>query len=262
LIWFDFGLGHVQDNYRREAIAYYYNKEQEWNKKVVVTHKVMPNGWYHLPPGVGVIDLEVGKMNELTPYPWLTDTSVDAGPGGTWSYVENVGFKSVERLIHNLIDRVSKNGHLLLNVGPRPDGTIPEPAKGCLLGIGQWLAVNGEAIFDTTPWQISGEGPTKLEGGGHFNENNEARFTSHDFRFTVKDNIFYAICMGQPGDQVTIKSLNSFYATEIQRITLLGVEQELKWRLDESGLTINIPESIPFGHAFVFKIERHHPFDK
>ena len=151
----------MQEAYRQEAIAYYYNKEQEWKREVVVTHKEMPKGVYNLPPGVGVIDLEVGKMNELTPHPWLTDTSVDAGPGGTWSYVKNVGFKSVERLIHNLIDRVSKNGQLLLNVGPRPDGTIPEQAQECLRGIGQWLAVNGEAIYGTTPWQMYGEGPNQ-----------------------------------------------------------------------------------------------------
>ena len=255
LVWFDFGLGKIHDRYRREAIAHIYNREKDFNKNIAITYKELPKGLFNLPPGVGVLDLEVGKMNYLTPHNWLTDTSVDAGPNGTWSYVKNVGYKSVERLVHNLIDRVSKNGHLLLNVGPRSDGTIPNQAKKCLAGIGKWLDINGEAIFGTTSWQIFGEGPTEPDkSGGHFNENNEVRFTAHDIRYTVKDNNLYAIALGQPGDQITFSELRSLYESEIIRIRMLGNNQNLNWIIDDDGLTIDLPKKIPCEHAVSFKI--------
>ncbi|MFC1600881.1 alpha-L-fucosidase [Candidatus Sumerlaeota bacterium] len=256
LLWFDFALGRIQESYRKQFLAYYYNKEAEWGREVAVTYKEMPKGWHNLPPMCGVLDLEVGKMNELTAHAWITDTTVDAGPDGTWSYVKNVGYKSVERLVHNLVDRVSKNGYLLLNVGPRADGTIPEQAQECLLGIGKWLEVNGEAIYGTTPWFAYGEGPTKQEGGKHFNETGEPRYTAHDIRFTVKGNMLYAICLGRPGDAVTIKTLKSLYESEIKSVRMLGVDRDLKWQLDEEdGLTIETPPAMPSAHACAFSIE-------
>lgn len=113
-----------------------------------------------LPPGAGIFDLEMGKMDDLCQFPWLTDTSVDCVPRGNWAYSRSAAFKSPERLIHNLVDGVSKNGPLLLNVGPRADGAIPEGAKRVLKKLGAWLRINGEAIYDTRPWCVAGEGPT------------------------------------------------------------------------------------------------------
>ncbi len=254
LIWFDFGLGNIMESYRKRFLAYYYNKSLEWGRDVVVTFKQF-QGEYHLPPGSGVDDLEVGKKNELTPYKWLTDTTVDAGPRGTWSHVTYIGFKPVDRLVHNLIDRVSKNGYLLLNVGPRADGTIPEGAQESLLGIGKWLEVNGEGIFGTVPWYVSGEGPTGGEGGTHFNEDNEPRFTAHDIRFTVKDDCVYAFVLGRPGDEVRIKKLGKFYEQEIESVTMLGVDGELPWRMDYEGLWITTPQKMPCDHAVCFRVK-------
>ncbi|MDD2764231.1 MAG: alpha-L-fucosidase [Opitutaceae bacterium] len=257
MIWFDFCLGRIRERYRREFLAHYYNRALAWQREVVVTYKQMPKGNYHLPPLSAVMDLEVGKMNELTPYPWLTDTSVDASPDGAWSHVRDVGFKSVERLVHNLVDLVSKNGHLLLNVGPRADGTIPEGARETLLGLGKWLSRNGEAIYDTVPWFVAGEGPTKAEGGGHFNETNEARFTAHDIRFTSRKNTLYAICLGRPGEEVrmaTFKDGHFLYPGDIASITMLGTKQGLKWRLDDTGLVVETPRRMPCDHAYAFKI--------
>jgi len=253
LIWFDFMLRGIQEQYRKEFLAYYYNKEKEWGKEVVVTYKR-----HDLPPGVAVVDLELGRMSELTYHEWITDTSVD--DSGAWSYVQGVGFKPVSRLVHNLVDRVSKNGYLLLNVGPKANGEIPEPARERLLGLGKWLDINGQAIFGTVPWVIYGEGPTRMEKEGSFSERQEVDYTAKDIRFTVKDDVLYAICLGWPGERFIIESLGRLYESEINAVKMVGVDKELEWSLTREGLEIKTPDEKPGEHAYVFKIVRGHPF--
>ena len=210
MVWFDFGLSAMAESHVLDFMAYYYNKETEWSRDLLVTYK-----WNHLPPNMAVLDHELGREAELTYHEWLTDSTVDDGEA--WGYVKDAKYKSSASLIHYLVDNVSKNGYLLLNVGPKADGTIPDEAKAILRDMGKWLEINGEAVYGTTPWFIAGEGPTKLEKSGGFNEDKKLDYSSKDIRFTAKDDALYATCFGWPGESITITSLKGYRALSGQR---------------------------------------------
>ena len=263
IFFFDFGLGAIPENLKKRFLAYYYNKQAEWDREVTVTYKAD-----NLPPGVGLVDFELGGMSEQTYFEWITDTTIDTGSG--WGYMEEEQFKRPRELIHCLIDNVSKNGYLLLNVGPRPDGTIPEGAKATLANVGQWLDVNGEAIYGTVPWHRFGEGPTSVEGGHFAHTKAKTLFTREDFRFTCRGNAVYAICLGEPLSNLTIKSFAARKGTtdtfgfgtftgvtphQIKKVEILGVDGELHWRNTDLGLNIDCPSvDLPSQHATTFKI--------
>src|SRR5438034_11447927 len=128
----------------------------------------------------GVIDLERGQLGDIRPLYWQTDTSVS---NKSWGYIENDTFKSPHFVVDQLIDIVSKNGNLLMNIGPRSDGTIPEQVQQVLLDVGAWLSVNGEAIYGTQPWRTYGEGPTKVTAGSFHDTRSEERRVGKECRF-------------------------------------------------------------------------------
>jgi alpha-L-fucosidase len=252
-LWFDFGWHEPGfEEYKKELLAYYYNRANEWGKEVVITYK-----HDHLPDGVAILDLERGQMDTLSKKKWITDTAVDLK---SWCYIDDPDYKSVNTLVDNLIDRVSKNGNLLLNIGPRPDGTIPEEQKELLLGIGAWLDTNGEAIYGTRPWTTFGEGPTRMNFGQMSEERNRGMvYTADDIRFTTRREYLYAIALDWPSDgKLHVKSLKKgvrISPSGIRDVSLLGSDQVLEWTRDENGLHVILPENRPCEHAYSLKIK-------
>ncbi len=224
--------------------------QAEWGRELAVSYK-----WHDIPPGAALLDFELGKTAELTHYEWITDTTVDDGSG--WGYIKDTEYKTVTEMVQYLADNVSKNGYMLLNVGPKPDGTIPDESKAILEGMGSWLGINGEAIYETRPWNIFGEGPTKMTKAGAFSDTQEKlTYTAQDIRFTVNENKLYAMTFAWPEKDFVIESVKAFYPDEVRSVEMLGVDGELKWEMTADGLKIERPDQKPCDHVYSFKITR------
>ncbi len=161
----------------------------------------------------------------------------------------------------DLVDIVSKNGCLLLNIAPRPDGTIPEEQRRILLETGQWLRVNGEAIYGSRPWKVYGEGPTRIVEG-EFKDTAGKPFTSRDIRFVTKGDTLYAVALDWPEENLVVQSLSTnlrLYPEEVESVHLLGSAQPLKWSREETGLTVKMPTEKPCDHAYTLRITQSKP---
>jgi len=251
LFWFDWTVGDsVIQPYFYKFLAYYYNNALDWGKGVVVNTK---SGY---PTNIQVGDVERGKVDAMRKYPWQTDTSVGKK---SWCYVDGEENKTPEQIVHDLIDIVSKNGNLLLNIGPRSDGTISEEQQSVLLSIGKWLKVNGEAIYGTRCWKKSGEGDEKGTAGS-FSDNTATPYTVRDIRFTTKGNDLYAIVLNWDKDGVLIRSLTPDVIgdAKIQSVTLLGSDETIIYKQTAEGLKLAFPKEKPCDYAYSFQIR----FDK
>lgn len=205
-----------------------------------------------------VWDVERGAPDKIQPYAWQTCTCI-----GDWHYSRSVyeqdKYKSARTVIHTLIDIVSKNGNLLLSIPIRGDGTIDEKEISILEGIGAWMDVNKESIFDTRPWHVYGEGPTAEKAnpvnGPGFNEG-KIQYSANDIRFNQKGKTLYATLLGIPTGKVLIRSLGKNNSKEeIKTIEMLGSSEKLSWKQNADALEIDNPKKAPNDIAVVYKIQ-------
>lgn len=256
VFWFDWWIQHNAFRpYLPRFAAYYYNRALEWGDDWDRSGAAVNHKYESFPEGTDVFDIERGQLSGIRPLFWQNDTSVTKS---SWGFTNNQDYKDAGVIVGDLVDIVSKNGALLLNIGPRADGTIAEPEQEILRSIGRWLQVNGEAIYETRPWTIFGEGPTEIKDGA-FTDTDRAPFTAEDIRFTTKGDVLYAICLAWPEAQVTIRSLgsnSSLKADQIAEISLLGSSAAITWSQDEDGLTLQTPAERPCDYAYTFKITR------
>jgi alpha-L-fucosidase len=223
-------------------IAHLYNRNASLhNGKVDVVYTCKQKS-----EGRWVEDLERGVMPRINPHPWQTDTSI-----GDWFYNKHWQFRPVSWNIHMLVDIVSKNGNLLLNVVQRPDGSLDPEVEEALSQMAEWIAVHGEAIYETRPWLVYGEGGVRYQGG-HFKE--DFNYGPSDIRFTTKGPTLYAIALGWPEDgQLQIRSLAEG-AGQISSVKVLGYAGEVAWRQTPEGLQVTVPKEKVSPHTCALKI--------
>ena len=245
ILWFDTPQADTEQLRANELIADYYNRAEEWGKEVLVNDRASTDhdalaGHEQDEEGAFGGDFatpEYTSFDEIKPFKWETCRGIGRSFG--YNRAEEEGHHLTgEELIHLLVDVVSKNGNLLINVGPRADGTIPDLQRGPLEALGEWLAVNGEAIYGTRPWAIADDPESDVE-----------------VRYTWKDEDLYATCLSWPNERASLAPGDRVDPDGIERISILGAEGSLAWTSDGDTLLVDAPEDPPTEHAHAFRIE-------
>ena len=237
LLYFDWWIQHEAFKpYLRKLMAYYYNRGEEWGKPVAICYKHDALAF-----GSGIVEIERGAFADIKSYPWQTDTAVARN---SWCYTDTLDYKSSREVIATLVDVVSKNGNLLLNIGPKADGTIPDGDQKILKDLAAWMKINGDIIKGSRVWRKAKEGPTE-DFEGQFGDGTEKSYSSEDFRFMVNHGCIYAFAMNYPEDgHVVIKSLRiskdqnvpEFHGI-IRKVSVVGFDEEIAFEETEEGLT-------------------------
>ncbi|MEI8087296.1 MAG: alpha-L-fucosidase [Paludibacter sp.] len=240
------------ENTGREMIAHYYNQDMQKNNgklEAVYNCKEPSKGRF-------AQDVERGVLDSISEFPWQTDTSI-----GDWYYRTGQKYKSADEVIQMLVDIVSKNGNLLINVVQTPEGDLESDVLQILEGIGNWTKINGEAIYGSRPWKIYGEGPSTMgnQEKGQFGGVKDTRaYQQTDIRFTTKNGILYAFCMNTPTQDVKIKSLGKLSKISnktIASISLLGSKEKLQWKQGSESVVITKPTKLSTENVVVFSIK-------
>ncbi len=250
--YFDWWIGQPAFKpYLQQFAAYYYDRSAEAHVEPVLTYKEES-----MPADTATLDIERGKLDTLRLLPWQTDTSISVH---SWGYVEHDEYRTATSLIQQLVDTVAKNGNLLLNVGPKADGTIPEEARAVLLEMGQWLRVNGASIYGTRPFAVFGEGPTKAAKNSTEKNNDIQDYTAQDVRYTqsASGRTLYATVFGWPADNtVTLHTLyrGNPYFGAIRNVSLVGSVTQVKVSQQQDGLHLTLAKAPAPAAAYVFEL--------
>ncbi len=248
LFYFDWWIHHsAAKPYLQKFAAYYYNRADEMGFEPIICYKHDAFAF-----GTATVDIECGQFAECKPYPWQTDTGCSYR---SWCHVENNAFKNPIHIVRDFVDIMCKNGNLMLNIGPRPDGTITEDEQNILLTMGGWMKVNGEAVYGTRPWRLSAEGPTEVPEG-QFTNGAGKLFTSEDIRYTCKGSSIYVFVMDYPeSGEVAFKALADRDASSkphfhgvIKSVEVLGFDETPEWVRDGEALhvkTKNVASELP-----------------
>ncbi len=254
VLWFDGGdyTSSAAADFATSTLAHYYNQAQASGVEVDVLNKLAGDGKQNFPREFGMLTFEAGRDRPVVvDRPWIDDLSIGVG---SWGYIEGLPIKNPREVILGLADRVSRGGGLLLSLSPKADGEIPPDQKALLAEIGNWLKVNGEAIYGTRSWKVHAEGSTEKlisDRGGHVAWN-FASCAAEDIRFTRKGDNLYAIALGWPeSGKLLIKTLGG---EQVTSVSMLGASGKLKWSRDKAGLAISLPAEKPCRHAYAFKI--------
>jgi alpha-L-fucosidase len=251
ILYFDWWVQHEAFKpYLKKVAAYYYNHGYHQEQEVIICYKHDAFAY-----GTGVIEIERGRFNTLKHFPWQTETSI---ANNSWAYTNDLDYKTTNELICLLIDVVSKNGNLLLNIGPKADGTIPEYEVNVLKKIGDWLKINGEAIYKSIPYHTFGEGPTVLNEG-MFSEK-AIEYTNKDFRFTVNNGVVYVLILNPSQTNIfTIKTLGKANKchrgiySNVKRVILLETKEAVDFKQDNDALDIKLSNN-KHNKPIVFKV--------
>lgn len=265
LMYFDGGYPFDQGDVGRQLVAHYYNSNTIWHQgrndaAMCIKKWAVGTGHGVYRDSTCVRDIERGKTSEIAEEAWQTDTCI-----GGWYYRTGTKYKTVPDVIRMLIDIVSKNGNLLLNIPLHPDGTIDEEEEEILTGLGQWMRVNGNGLYETRPWVIFGEGPslTQEAAANRFGGIRDVEsYVAGDLRFAMKgDHDLYAFLMAWPeSGTLTIRSLapKTLGEAEIETVTLLGVDKPLKFAQTDKGLVVTLPQTPACHHAWTLRIHGTH----
>lgn len=239
--------------YGRTMLAHYYNQDIAKNHgklEAVYNCKLRPS------EGRWVQDVERGALDSISPFPWQTDTSI-----GDWYYRTGQRYMTGTQVIQMLVDIVSKNGNLLLNVVQTPEGDLEPDVLNILDEIAKWTPINGEGIYGSRPWKVYGEGPSTLknQAKGQFGGVKDVRpYEASDIRFTTKKNAVYAFCMSKPEGDISIVSLgkkSNVNDKSITSVKMLGSNQKLVWNQKDDALVISKPAGLPEWQVVTFKVE-------
>jgi len=210
-------------------ITDFMNNGSRNNQEVYVNNKGANRNW---PDGIGCLEKDNLKLKVIGPK-WQSCTTF----GTSFGYLENDKYKSPKRIISEMVEVISRNGNFLVNIGPKADGTIPQPQVDLLHDMGNWLSINGAAIYGSRYWKVNHQ-----ENG--------------NLAFTTKDTKLFVMVLDQPNNPIVIEATKGWTTNQVKSVKLLGSEDLITWKITDDGLVIIPPTDLGKSkYVWTFEVE-------